>query len=168
MTIGLEVDIESFKYGSKFVHLEVVDTAGQEQFFAVQAMYFRGVHGIFLVCDVTNRETFQHISRWLDLAHLYCTETNALIILIGNKIDQGENRKVSREEGEELAKCHGLSYLEVSAVDVGNIEDMFKTMIQLLTRSVDLGTIKIELAETDDKVKLKKGSKKSKCKCNST
>ncbi|PFX18385.1 GTP-binding protein YPT1 [Stylophora pistillata] len=150
-TIGLGIDFESFKYGSKFVHLEVVDTAGQEYFFALQAMYFRGVHGIFLVCDVTNRETFHHIPKWLDVAHLYCTETNALVILIGNKIDQEKKREVSREEGEKFAKCHGLSYLEVSALDVEKIEHMFKTMIRLLTRSVDLGTIKIELAEPDNK-----------------
>ena len=164
-TIGLEVDVESFKYGSKFVHLEVVDTAGQEQFFALQPMYFRGVHGIFLVCDVTNRETFHHIPRWLEQARLYCTESNALIILIGNKIDQDKSRQVSYEDGEALAKCHGLSYMEVSALNVEKIEHMYKTMIQLLTRSVDLGTIEIEFPDTENKVKLKKGTKKSKCKC---
>lgn len=163
MTIGLEIDTESFKCGSKFVHLEVIDTAGQEQFFAVQAMYFRGVHGIFLVCDVTNRETFHNVPRWLDLARLYCTESNALIILIGNKIDQVSNRKVSYEEGQALAKCHGLSYMEASALNVERIEEMYKTMIQLLMRSVDLGQIKIELCNTEEKVKLKKLPKKSKC-----
>ena len=165
MTIGLEIDIESFKCGSKFVHVEVIDTAGQEQFFAVQAMYFRGVHGIFLVCDVTNRETFHNIPRWLDLARLHCTESNALIILIGNKIDQVRNRKVSYEEGQELAKCHGLSYMEASALDAEIIEEMYKTMIQLLMRSVDLGQIKIQLRNTEGKVKLKKLPKKSKCIC---
>ena len=165
MTIGLEIDIESFKCGSKFVHVEVIDTAGQEQFFAVQAMYFRGVHGIFLVCDVTNRETFHNIPRWLDLARLHCTESNALIILIGNKIDQVRNREVSYEEGQELAKCHGLSYMEASALDAEIIEEMYKTMIQLLMRSVDLGQIKIELRNTEGKVKLKKLPKKSKCIC---
>ena len=163
MTIGLEIDTESFKCGSKFVHLEVIDTAGQEQFFAVQAMYFRGVHGIFLVCDVTNRETFHNVPRWLDLARLYCTESNALIILIGNKIDQVNKRQVSYEEGQALAKCHGLSYMEASALDVERIEEMYKTMIQLLMRSVDLGQIRIELRNTGEKVKLKKLPKKSKC-----
>lgn len=163
MTIGLDIDTESFRYGSKFIHLEVIDTAGQEQFFAVQAMYFRGVHGIFLVCDVTSRESFHHIPRWLDLARLYCTESNALIILIGNKIDQADKRQISYEEGQALAKSHGLSYMEASALDVEKIEEMYKTMIQLLTRSVDLGQIKIELRKTEGKVKLKKVAKKPKC-----
>lgn len=163
MTIGFDIDNESFKYGSKFVHLEVIDTAGQEQFFSVQAMYFRGIHGIFLVCDVTNRETFHHIPRWLDLTRLYCTENNVLIILIGNKIDQVEKREVSFDEGQALAKSHGVSYMEASALDVERIEDMYRNMIQLLTRSADLGSITIELRDTKGKVKLKKLPRKSKC-----
>lgn len=164
-TLGVDIDRESFKYGSKFVRLEVVDTAGQEQFFSVQAMYFRGVHGIFLVCDVTNRESFDHIPRWLNLAKTYCTESNALIIIIGNKTDQAEKRVVSSEEGHDIAKRNGLSYMEASALDVNTIEEMFKTMINLLTRSVDLGSIKIELGDANGKVNLKSMTKKSKCKC---
>ncbi|KAM7440978.1 hypothetical protein ABFA07_009964 [Porites harrisoni] len=164
-TTGIEIDRESFKYGSKFVRLEVVDTAGQEQFFSLQAMYFRGVHGIFLVCDVTNRESFDHIPRWLNLAKTYCTESNALIIIIGNKTDQAEEQVVSSEEGQDIAKSNGLSYMEASALDVNTIEEMFKTMINLLTRSVDLGSIKIELSDASGKVNLKPMTKKSKCKC---
>ena len=49
-TISIEVNRLSIKYDSKFLDLEVIDTAGQEEYFAIQAMYFRGVHGIFLVC----------------------------------------------------------------------------------------------------------------------
>ena len=164
-TLGIEIDRESFKCGSKFVRVEVVDTAGQEQFFAVQAMYFRGVHGIFLVCDITNRESFHHIPRWLDLAKKYCTESNALTILIGNKTDQVKKRVISPEEGHAVAKCHGISYMEASAFNVDSIHEMFKTMIQLLTRAVDLGAIKIELNDTNGKVKLKPLPKKSKCRC---
>ena len=164
-TTGIEIDRKSFKYGSKFVRLEVVDTAGQEQFFSLQAMYFRGVHGIFLVCDVTNRESFDHIPRWLNLAKTYCTESNALIIIIGNKTDQAEEREVSSEEGHEIAKRNGLSYMEASALDVNTIEKMFKTMINLLTRSVNLGSIKIELSDASGKVNLKPMTKKSKCRC---
>ena len=88
-----------------------------------------------------------------------------VIILIGNKIDQVGNRKVSYEEGQALAKCHGLSYMEASALDVGRIEEMYRTMIHLLTKSVDLGQIKIELHNTEEKVKLKKMPRK-KQKCN--
>ena len=80
-----------------------------------------------------------------------------IIIVIGNKIDQADKREVSSEEGHALAKSHSLSYMEASALEVPTIEEMFKTMIQLLTRSVDQGLKKIELDDATGKVKLKKG-----------
>ena len=162
-TIGVEIDRLSFRYGSKLVSLEVADTAGQEQFFAIQGMYFRGVHGIFLVCDVTNRESFHHIPKWLEIAQQYCTENNVLIILIGNKTDQVLKRQVSVEEGRAIAGVHNLSFMEASALNVESIEKMFKTMIQLLVKAVDLNSIKIELKDRNDKVQLEELPKKSTC-----
>ena len=165
-TVGLDFNYASFKYGSKFVRLEVIDTPSQEEIFICHAaMFYRHVHGIFLVCDVTDRKSFQHISRWLDLAGKYCTESNASVIVIGNKVDQADKCEVSFEEGRAVAESHGLSYLEVSALEVGSIEEMFKTMIQLLTGSVDQGLIKTELKSASGKVRLKKMPEKSKSKC---
>lgn len=164
MTLSVEIDRLSLKYGSKFVDLEVVDTAGQEQYFAIQAMYFRRVHGIFIVCDVTNRVSFQHVPRWLEMVQKYCTEDNVFIILIGNKIDQVANRRVSSEEGLSFAKSHGLSFVEASALNEESIEEMLLRMIQPLTKAVDMGLIKIELPKLTDKVKLEKPPKKSNCK----
>ena len=164
MTLSVEIDRLSLKYGSKFVDLEVVDTAGQEQYFAIQAMYFRRVHGIFIVCDVTNRVSFQHVSRWLEMVQKYCTEDNVFIILIGNKIDQVADRRVSSEEGLSIAESHGLSFVEASALKEESIEEMLLRMIQLLTKAVDMGLIKIELPKLTVKVKLEKPPKKSNCK----
>ena len=164
MTLSVEIDRLSLKYGSKFVDLEVVDTAGQEQYFAIQAMYFRRVHGIFIVCDVTNRVSFQHVPRWLEMVQKYCTEDNVFIILIGNKIDQVADRRVSSEEGLSIAESHGLSFVEASALKEESIEEMLLRMIQLLTKAVDMGLIKIELPKLTVKVKLEKPPKKSNCK----
>ncbi|XP_068682525.1 uncharacterized protein [Montipora foliosa] len=162
-TVGVEIDRPSFRYGSKFVRLEVADTAGQEHLFAIQRMYFRGVHGIFLVFDVTNRESFHDILKWLEIAQQYCTENSVSIILIGNKIDQVHKRQVSVEEGHAIAGVHNLSFMEASALNVESIEKMFKTMIQLLVKAVDLSSIKIELKDRNDKVKLEELPKKSTC-----
>ena len=162
-TVGVEIDRPSFRYGSKFVRLEVADTAGQEHLFAIQRMYFRGVHGIFLVFDVTNRESFHDILKWLEIAQQYCTENSVSIILIGNKIDQVHERQVSVEEGRAIAGVHNLSFMEASALNVESIENMFKTMIQLLVKAVNLSSIKIELEDGNDKVKLEELPKKSTC-----
>ena len=162
-TISIEVDRLSIKYGSKVLDLEVIDTAGQEQYFAIQAMYFRKVHGIFLVCDVTNPVSFQHIPKWLKMAQKYCTEENRVIILIGNKIDQVADRQVSSEEGHSIARSNGLTFVEASAFHEESIEEMLLRMIQLLTNAVDMGLIKSELPKLTDRVKLEKPPKKSNC-----
>ena len=163
MTMSIEMDRLSIKYGSKFLDLEVIDTAGQEQYFAIQAMYFRRVHGIFLVCDVTNRVSFQHIPRWLNMAQNYCTEENIVIILIGNKIDQVADRQVSSNEGHSIARSHGLTFVEASALNEESIKEMLLKMIQQLTNAVDMGLIKTELPKLTDRVKLEKPPKKSNC-----
>ncbi|XP_074632559.1 uncharacterized protein LOC141890922 [Acropora palmata] len=162
-TLSIEMDRLSIKYGSKFLDLEVIDTAGQEQYFAIQAMYFRRVHGIFLVCDVTNHVSFEHIPRWLKMAQTYCTEENTFIILIGNKIDQVADRQVSSEEGHSIARSQGLTFVEASAFHEESIEEMLWRMIQLLTNAVDMGLIKSELPKLTDRVKLEKPPKKSNC-----
>ena len=156
-TLSPDLNTESFKYGSKFVRLVLIDTPSDKLLFSTSAPFYGYVHGIFLVCDVTRHKSFENISRWLDLFRKYCSESNAIVIIIGNKVDQAKKCEVSFEEGHALAKSHGLSYMEASALEVGSIEEMFKTMIQLLTRSVDQGLKKIELDDATGKVKLKKG-----------
>jgi len=151
----------SIKYGSKFLDLEVIDTAGQERFFAIQAMYFRRVHGIFLVFDVTDRVSFEHIPRWLEIAQKFCTEENPPIILIGNKIDQVAKRQVSSEEGHSIASRHGLTFVEASALKEESIEKMLLRMIQLLTNAVEKGLITTERPKSTGEVKLQKPPKES-------
>lgn len=164
-TVGVEIDNEVFKYGSKFVHMQVVDTAGQEQFFSVQAMYFRAVHGIFLVCDVTRPETFQSLSRWIEQARKYCTESNAQMLVVGNKMDQVKDRKILFEDCRKYAEDNGLPYMETSAFDVDSIEHMYRKMIQALSRSIDIGAIRLDIDTQKDKVALQPAKKASKCRC---
>ena len=160
-TVSIEMDRLSIKYGSKFLDLEVIDTAGQERFFAIQAMYFRRVHGIFLVFDVTDRVSFEHIPRWLEIAQKFCTEENPPIILIGNKIDQVAKRQVSSEEGHSIASRHGLTFVEASALKEESIEKMLLRMIQLLTNAVEKGLITTERPKSTGEVKLQKPPKES-------
>ena len=164
-TISVESFQLSIKYGSKFLDLEVADTAGQERYFAIQAIYFRRVHGIFLVCDVTDRASFEHIPRWLEIAQKFCTEENPPIILIGNKIDQVAKRQVSSEEGHSIARWHGLTFVEASALKEESIEKMLMRMIQLLTNALEKGLITTERPKSTGEVKLEKPRKESNSYC---
>lgn len=85
------------------IKLQIWDTAGQERFRTLTASYYRGAHGIIVVYDVTDRETFENVRQWMLEIEKFAND-NVCKVLVGNKCDLVEKRKVSREEGEELAK----------------------------------------------------------------
>lgn len=74
--------------------------------------------------DITRRETFEHLASWLEDCLKY-SNANIVIMLIGNKSDLEAQRQVTREEGEEFAKKHGLFFLETSAKTADNVDEAF-------------------------------------------
>jgi hypothetical protein len=85
---------------------------------------YRGAAGALLVYDITRRETFEHLSSWLEDCLKY-SNANIVITVIGNKCDLETNRQVTREEGEEFAKKHNLLFLETSAKTAENVDEAF-------------------------------------------
>ena len=92
------------------IKLQIWDTAGQERFRAVTRSYYRGAAGAIMVYDITRRTTFNHISSWLSEANNLASP-NTILFLIGNKADLDASRDVTREEAEEFAREHGLTFL---------------------------------------------------------
>ncbi len=128
MTIGAQfaVSIIHVKKFDKRVKLSIWDLAGEQRFNFVQASYFKGLKGTFVVFDVTNRRSFKMIPNWLNAIKTN-TGGDPVIFLIGNKIDLND-RVVSREEAEEFAKQHNLEYYETSAKEGIGINEIFETM----------------------------------------
>lgn len=128
MTIGAQfaVSIIHVKKFDKRVKLSIWDLAGEQRFNFVQASYFKGLKGTFVVFDVTNRRSFKMIPNWLNAINTN-TGGDPVIFLIGNKIDLND-RVVSREEAEEFAKQHNLEYYETSAKEGIGINEIFETM----------------------------------------
>jgi Ras-related protein Rab-2A len=106
------------------VKLQIWDTAGQESFRSITRSYYRGAAGALLVYDITRRDTFQHLSRWLEEAKQHAHE-NMVILLIGNKNDLEHRRAVTTAEGQAFADQHGLLFLETSAKTAYNVETAF-------------------------------------------
>merc|ERR1719369_2185903 len=79
--------------------LQIWDTAGQEAFRSITRSYYRGAAGALLVYDITRRDTFNHLTTWLEDARQH-SNSNMVIMLIGNKSDLEARRDVKREEGE--------------------------------------------------------------------
>lgn len=99
------------------------------------ASYYRGAHGIIIVYDVTERDTFDYVSQWMQEIEKFAND-NVCKILVGNKIDLVDKRVVSKEEGEELAKHYGIHYIETSAKNNIAVEDSFITMAKQIKGSL--------------------------------
>ncbi|KAJ2709397.1 ras GTPase [Coemansia spiralis] len=126
-TIGVDFKIRTIELDGKTVKLQIWDTAGQERFRTITSSYYRGAHGIIVVYDVTESESFGNVKQWLQEIDRYASEgVNKL--LVGNKSDLADKRSVDFTEAQEFAKSLSISFLETSAKDATNVENAFLTM----------------------------------------
>ncbi|KAL4238220.1 Ras-related protein Rab-1A [Mactra antiquata] len=95
-TIGVDFKIRTLEMDGKIVKLNMWDTAGQERFRTITQTFYRGAHGILLVFDLTDMESFQHLQQWYSDANKWC-QTNVSKLLIGAKSDMTNKRVVSYE-----------------------------------------------------------------------
>ena len=84
LTIGVEFGARMITIDGKQIKLQIWDTAGQEAFRSITRSYYRGAAGALLVYDITRRETFNHLTTWLEDARQH-SNSNMVIMLIGNK-----------------------------------------------------------------------------------
>ncbi|TYI58857.1 hypothetical protein E1A91_D11G391400v1 [Gossypium mustelinum] len=128
-TIGVDFKIKFLTVGGKRLKLTIWDTAGQERFRTLTSSYYRGAHGIIFAYDVTRRETFTNLSDvWAKEVELYSTNQDCVKILVGNKIDRESEKAVSKEEGIELAKELGCTFIECSAKTGQNVQQCFEDL----------------------------------------
>lgn len=135
-TIGVDFKIKTFTVDNSVIKLQLWDTAGQERFKNIANTYYKGAHAIMLVFDITNRSSFSAVEKWMDEVEKY-SDCLLARILIGNKYDLKENRKVSVEEGIALAQKLGLQYMETSAKDAYNIVAVFETLVKIGIEAVN-------------------------------
>ena len=127
-TIGVEMFNKDFQINEDKVSAQIWDTAGQEKYNALTSSYYKGAKGALVVYDITQESTFFKVEQFAkDLREK--SDKNVYMILVGNKIDLEENRKVSKEEGKILADKLKMGFFEVSAKNGTGIEDLFKNLI---------------------------------------
>jgi len=126
-TIGVDFKIRTIQLDGKTIKLQIWDTAGQERFRTITSSYYRGAHGIIVVYDVTESESFNNIKQWLHEIDRYaCEGVNRL--LVGNKSDLTTKRQVELSVAKEFADSLGVPFLETSAKSATNVEQAFMTM----------------------------------------
>lgn len=128
-TIGVEFQTQKMDVNGKEVKAQIWDTAGQERFRAVTSAYYRGAVGALVVYDVSRRQTFDSVGRWLNELHTHC-DMNVVTILVGNKTDLKDAREVSTTDGKSLAEAQNLFFMETSALDTSNVNAAFQTIVK--------------------------------------
>ncbi|CAN6291292.1 unnamed protein product, partial [Urochloa humidicola] len=127
-TIGVEFATRTLQIEGKTIKAQIWDTAGQERYRAITSAYYRGAVGALLVYDITKKQTFENIQRWLRELRDHA-DSNIVIMMVGNKSDLNHLRSVPEEDGQALAEKEGLSFLETSALEALNVEKAFQTIL---------------------------------------
>lgn len=126
-TIGVDFKIRTIELDGKTIKLQIWDTAGQERFRTITSSYYRGAHGIIVVYDITDQESFNNVKQWLQEIDRYACE-NVNKLLVGNKCDLTPKRAVEMNTAKEYASQLGIPFLETSAKNSTNVEQAFLTM----------------------------------------
>ena len=128
-TVGVEFGSKILKIYDINVKVQIWDTAGQERYRSVTSSYYKGSKGVLIVYDITNYSSFESVDRWINEFRMKSDE-NSAIVLVGNKNDNEELRKVTIEEGEEKAKKYNLGFFETSAKEGKNVDEAFKCLFE--------------------------------------
>ena len=123
-TVGFDLKFKTIKINDEEIKVMIFDTAGQERFRSLASNYIKKANGILLVYDISDKNTFLNIENWMTNIKEESSDTIP-IILIGNKCDLDEQRKIQKEEGEQFANNNNLKFFETSCKDGDNVENCF-------------------------------------------
>ena len=135
-TVGVELGTKVEEYNNTKIKVQIWDTAGQERYKSITKTYYKGAKGAFIVYDITNKDTFKNVDKWIqDLREF--GEDDAAILIVGNKSDLEEKREVTTEEVKKKAEIYKMAYCETSALKSKNIDYAFQTLIKLVAEKME-------------------------------
>lgn len=176
-TIGVDFMTKSIQIEKETIKLQIWDTAGMEKFRQITTSYYRGAQAVIICFDLSNRITYNSLSKWIND---FCTNHNPvlekIVIIVGNKADLIDERAVSIEEIENFVKENKYIYFETSAKTGDNIDILFDSVGKTLhsnyktdKNSQIKNSVQIKrtnLSEVDNFQNLLQNNKKNnKCSC---
>lgn len=123
-TIGASFMSKMITVNSKPIKFQIWDTAGQEKYHSLAPMYYRGAAAAIVVYDITRASSFQTLRNWVEELRTKGPKDMA-IALAGNKADLADQREVDSDKARLLAEEIGALFLETSAKDDKNVQDIF-------------------------------------------
>ena len=170
-TINLDFSYKNLKIGDKIYRVQLWDTVGQEEFQSISRGYYKSGVCALVVYDITNRESFNNVSTWVEECKNNGPSTISLV-LVGNKIDLEDKRQITYEEGEDYANQNNRQFFETSALNGSNIDKMFNDTVESIIRKIENNYYKdkdygidFNTNSNNKKTELNKNAPKKKKKC---
>ena len=138
----------------KKVNIRYFDTSGQERYHSLAPNFIKNADGIILMYDITDRDSFEHISKWWnDIMNF--KKKDFPVVLVGNKSDLEDERIVQKEEGESIAKEYNIKFFETSNKEGINVKESSTELISMV--------LKYNVVDIKSTQLSKEKTKKSKC-----
>ena len=161
-SIGVDFKTKQIDLDDRLIKLQIWDTAGHEKFRTITTSYYKSAHAIIILYDITQKASFDHIRNWITEIDKFGKQ-GVLKVIVGNKLDMENNRKITKEVAENLALKYGIKLWEVSAKDNTNIEEMFldtiKTLLEKNSKIISEGSSIVTNIQLNKNVKNKKNKK---------
>ena len=154
-TVGVEFGAKNLIVNNNTYRIQLWDTAGQENFRSIARAYYKNSVCAFIVYDITDHRSFESVLGWIDDC-IKQTTKSVLLVLIGNKSDLEEQRKVTYEEGQAFAKSHDMIFMETSAKTGKNINESFEESVKQIDQNILDGKYDLE----NDNCGIRQGIKK--------
>lgn len=128
-TIGVEFVYKTLKINKEVIKVEVWDTAGQERYRAITSSYYKGAKGAIIVYDLTNEDSFNNVESWMNEV-IKKGQKDMQFLLLGNKKDLVNDRRVTEERGIEKARELNMHLFEASALEKTNVNEAFNYLMR--------------------------------------
>ncbi|KAH8813761.1 ras family-domain-containing protein [Flagelloscypha sp. PMI_526] len=136
-TIGVCFESRSIEINSRMVKTQIWDSYGGERYHAIPPSFYRGAVCALLVYDITNRESYDNIGTWLTALREHSRD-GVVVMLVGNKTDLANQRKVTADEARAFALRNNLFFIETSALDASNVDAAFQNILMSLMLPTNL------------------------------
>ena len=155
----IEFEIKIIKIDDKLIKVQTWDACRPNDPFWISNSIYRGMHGIVITYDITDKQRFINLRKWIDEI-ISEAPIDTRIILVGNKCDLSNEREVTEEEGKKFADEFGMLFFETSAKTGYNVNFAFETLIEDIIKHCKIFENRKIILKKDNKKNINKNENK--------